>query len=316
MHAFRRAWVAFSLVITLAGPGVIWDFRVAAQTTTAMCKPGYEWMFNSLRQSPCLIASYLGAGCSDPSSCNIAPTFSNYYHSKASATDCTCNSVAYSVFSACVLCQTQLPTYLPWSLWIKNCTRTYVDEYPMSVPKGTAIPEWAFHNVTDIDNFNATIAKAVAARDSDLAETEPSLITASASPSPPLSTSPSAPTPSVTVVINPDSNNVRNPLSFSGTIAGVVTGGVLLLVAIVGGTAKWRKHRRSATQTQPTSTTNLNAQLEPDASPQLASMHETGSILPLTSGAEVTHSTGLPPVASGSRLYVRLLDSHESRMNG
>ena len=65
-----------------------------------------------------------------------------------------------------------------WSNWAENCTQVYVaksvslsiapsvrvltwsSRYPESVPSGTAIPNWAFLDVTATDTFNAIAAEA------------------------------------------------------------------------------------------------------------------------------------------------------------
>ncbi|KAG1827450.1 uncharacterized protein BJ212DRAFT_1294722 [Suillus subaureus] len=121
---------AWSLVVVLAAAALA-PRGAFAQTSTVTCLSSFSWMDNSLKQNPCVVASYLESVCG---AINFAPLPSGYYYappSAASANTCVCNTVTYSMVSACADCQNA--TYL---------------EYPNDIPTGTKVPNWAYLNVT------------------------------------------------------------------------------------------------------------------------------------------------------------------------
>ncbi|KAF8491364.1 hypothetical protein F5888DRAFT_1736780 [Russula emetica] len=81
----------------------------AAQLTYPTCPTSWSWSFNSLGQSPCAVAAQLQGVCDNgefsiPSLVSgdsyVGPTGSN------DSTDlCKCNTVVYSLMSACGACQ-------------------------------------------------------------------------------------------------------------------------------------------------------------------------------------------------------------------
>ncbi|KAH7908770.1 hypothetical protein BJ138DRAFT_1181525 [Hygrophoropsis aurantiaca] len=117
-----------------------------------LASTGYSWAVNSLNQDPCQVANDLFAA--DP--CNQTDvsyppltviTGSGSYYTGPQAnqsTSCTCNTVIYSLASACGLCQNG--TFLYWSEWTDNCyaTDTVYQEWPASIPSDTTIPPWAY----------------------------------------------------------------------------------------------------------------------------------------------------------------------------
>ncbi|KAH7923490.1 hypothetical protein BV22DRAFT_1130636 [Leucogyrophana mollusca] len=125
-----------------------------AQNSTGVCiaATGYAWAENSLGQDPCQVANDLFAAdpCdqSDISYPPLTNTTANSYYvgptSAAQSTECTCNTVIYSLVSACGLCQNG--TFLYWSEWTDNCyvNDTLYQEWPASIPSDTAIPPWAY----------------------------------------------------------------------------------------------------------------------------------------------------------------------------
>ncbi|KAI6128276.1 hypothetical protein EDD17DRAFT_846712 [Pisolithus thermaeus] len=172
-------------------------------------------MDNSKNQSPCLVAAYVESVCFgnqfnvqslDPGNEYSCPSGNN-------ANACTCNTVTYSLLSACAACQNG--TYVDWFAWVLNCSTTYVG-YPESIPSGTAIPHWAYQDVTPDGNFNVTLAKAVGDR--------PETTATNASTTASLTPSPSSSTSSTSSPSTQESNN-------TGAIVGGVVGGVVGLVA-------------------------------------------------------------------------------------
>ncbi|RPD74550.1 hypothetical protein L226DRAFT_77477 [Lentinus tigrinus ALCF2SS1-7] len=60
---------------------------------------------------------------------------------------------------ACQLCQANI-TYnvLAWTEYAQNCVNKTILSYPRPVPSGTAIPAWAYQNVTKSNRFNGSEA--------------------------------------------------------------------------------------------------------------------------------------------------------------
>jgi hypothetical protein len=142
--------------------------------------------FNSKGENPCEIAGALDAECQGFGA--FESTFcihrNNLRHTDAytmghleqgmryaipqrntSAQRCKCNTVIYrytanlyvhpdqvliielcSLYMACTACQ-NLPTH-SWSFWVQNCDKIYVCEYPGKIPPNTAVPDWAYVDVT------------------------------------------------------------------------------------------------------------------------------------------------------------------------
>jgi len=198
---------------------------IVAQTTgTAQCvDPNFAWTFNSLSQSPCQVAEALGGTCNSgqftvgpllQGNVYLGPTLDN-------ANSCRCSSVFYSLISACASCQDR--NFLAWSRYQTNCSTVYVSTFSQRIPPNTAVPNWAYEDVTVDDNFNATRAQ------SDLG---------------PETTGVSQTTrtggvgPSGTPTTAPPSKG-----SSAGPIAGGVVGGIVGL-ALIAGLAFWFIRRR------------------------------------------------------------------------
>ncbi|KAF9469206.1 hypothetical protein BDZ94DRAFT_1303706 [Collybia nuda] len=181
----------------------------------------YDWSFNSLKQDPCVIASYLGGACNaagvtvqplDPDGVYIGPR-------KDAANSCRCSSVFYSLISVCSLCQER--KYLHWSQYNENCTTISVGVFIPDIPSGTSVPHYAYLNVTNSDNFDPEAAQAAI----DAPESTRSSQISTGAP----------PTPST----NSSSNSSS---SKAGPIAGGVVGGVVF-VALLAATAIWWARR-------------------------------------------------------------------------
>ncbi|TFK79915.1 hypothetical protein K466DRAFT_404726 [Polyporus arcularius HHB13444] len=136
---------------------------VHAQTTQAVCTPAHSWMLNSKGQSPCLVAAYLHLPCVQGSNTNVVAMTNPAQFYSAKNDECQCNMVSYALFEACQNCQfdngTSVTSYSRYSL---NCTTQNIG-YPETIPVGTAVPAWAYQDVTLTDFFNLTAAFIVAA---------------------------------------------------------------------------------------------------------------------------------------------------------
>ncbi|KAF8896392.1 hypothetical protein BD779DRAFT_582746 [Infundibulicybe gibba] len=153
----RLSFLSFCLLFSIP--------RVTAQTSwskngpTASCLPNtLQWAFNSLNQSPCLVAQFLLNACDTSESLLIPPVQVDNPYEMLSPTPCTCNTVFYSVLSACAVCQNG--SFLRWSEYSVNCTSPSFRTLPEGVPDGTRIPHYAFHDVLPTDGFNMTLFQA------------------------------------------------------------------------------------------------------------------------------------------------------------
>ncbi|TDL28813.1 hypothetical protein BD410DRAFT_824419 [Rickenella mellea] len=129
-------------------------------TTVPSCKAAQsELAFNSLGQSPCLVAAYLGTQCN--ANYKIEPVIAGSWYLRPTiltANACLCNGAYYSMLAACSLCQFGL--FEPWSTWTVACPAndTSVGSFPPGIPDGTAIPHWAFVDVSKTNGFSLVAA--------------------------------------------------------------------------------------------------------------------------------------------------------------
>ncbi|KIP11619.1 hypothetical protein PHLGIDRAFT_457951 [Phlebiopsis gigantea 11061_1 CR5-6] len=203
--------------------------------------------FNSRHQSPCTIAGYLlGACLTDPGRGIIEALPSedpgSWWYILTADTDCQCNTVFYSMISECSVCQGDLVR--PWSQWIANCTNsTFVMSFPRPIPSGTAIPAWAFLNVTMTDTFDPATAQLYQASNSTESSAPPASSTSSV-----LSSNTQTSTSTGTA------SSTASPKTNVGAIAGGVVGGVVgvaVLCVLLGLWLKQRKARMSASVHMP-----------------------------------------------------------------
>lgn len=127
-----------------------------AQLISPLCPDSWSWSFNSLGQSPCEVASFLQGICDDgvftipallPGDSYVGPT------GPTDASDlCKCNTVVYSLMSACDACQDAL--WFSWNMWSHNCSSLDpVTTFSNLIPNGTSVPAWAFLDVTKGTGF-------------------------------------------------------------------------------------------------------------------------------------------------------------------
>ncbi|KAJ7273317.1 hypothetical protein C8J57DRAFT_1506841 [Mycena rebaudengoi] len=222
------------------------------QVTNATCSPTFGWASNSLGQSPCSVAAFLGSVCHTAFVVPALPNSTNLYAppSVNEVNPCACSSVFYSLLQACAACQGA--TLLPWSKFDANCVMVYSQIFDENIPAGTAVPHWAYQDVnaqTD-GTFNIT-----------LAQTQKEL---NAPESTPISKPTSASLPSGTSVA--PSSKKSNAGAIAGGVVGGVVGAALITIA-----ALWfiRRRRRGAAPS------NLVA--------VPMGYHSTGDITPFTS---------------------------------
>ncbi|KAH9047436.1 hypothetical protein EDB83DRAFT_1461423 [Lactarius deliciosus] len=182
----------------------------SAQLVYPNCTAGWEWSYNSLGQNPCNVAAYLEATCGTGRSLYRGPN-------AGQSNLCECNTVVYSLVSACGACQGS-SEWIQWSQWYINCTTVSTDgTYPNSIPAGTRIPRWAYLEVSAADTWNATAAQSAGDTPEGTATTVSSTSSTSV---------PSASTSS--------SSSSNKSSSSTGAIAGGVVGGVVGATVLVG----------------------------------------------------------------------------------
>ncbi|KAJ4487766.1 hypothetical protein J3R30DRAFT_845604 [Lentinula aciculospora] len=186
----------------------------------------YQWSFNSLDQSPCVVASFLGQACDTQYSIPSINTNQHYGGPTTGPQDnpCQCSSVMYILLSACGACQGG--SFITWSAYEQNCTRVYVPTFPANIPSDTKVPRWAYQNVTAEDNFNPTEAQAVG----DAPESTGTV--------PPTGTT-SVSTPSTTPTVSSQGKKTN-----AGAIAGGVVGGAIVVLLAVLALLYLRRRRR------------------------------------------------------------------------
>jgi len=220
-------------------------------STNATCSSSFNWSFNSLGQSPCLVAAYLGSVCNNGEFTVSAISASQIYEgptvTQAAHSQCACSSVFYSLISACAECQGA--GILQWSTYSTNCTEVDLTIFLGNIPLDTAVPHWAYQDVTVGDAFNST-----------LAQLQVNAPESTAIPAP----TPSA-TPSIVKTSSPSKSN-------AGPIAGGVIGGVVLLSLICIAVFWFIRRRRRGVAPSNSISTPMG-------------YHATGDVTPFTSAA-------------------------------
>jgi len=210
----RLRWISFLAILT--GPTL-----VLAQVSYPNCSSGLNWAYNGLYQSPCVVAAYLESSCNGgqfnipklpDGSQYSGPTSAQFY-------PCECNTVVYSLVSACADCQGG--NWILWSAWSSQCPSVALSTYPKSIPDHTRIPHWAYLDVVTSNNWNES-ASEIAGDYPEVTPTAPSIVQASSTAAPQNSSS--------------SNSNQNNSSSNTGKIAGGVVGGVVgaaLLAAFI-----------------------------------------------------------------------------------
>ncbi|KAI0751680.1 hypothetical protein C8Q80DRAFT_592721 [Daedaleopsis nitida] len=142
---------------------------VRTQEVNATCLETYDWMSNTLGQTPCLMSAFLGSPCKPSNSTSsIPPIESGEFYTGPKADDpeldCQCNTVQYSVQAACAWCQGHEDGLgiVDWPTWSAACTDPLLDAYPLSIPTETAIPAWAYADMGSDGRWNESAAYYIA----------------------------------------------------------------------------------------------------------------------------------------------------------
>ncbi|THU77813.1 hypothetical protein K435DRAFT_973814 [Dendrothele bispora CBS 962.96] len=220
--------------------------EVSAQSTDATCiLSSLGWSFNSHKESPCQVASSLIGVCYN-TGYNV-PSLPEQNHYLGPSIDdsnpCQCNTVVYSLMSACGLCQNR--TIASWNEWSANCALVYTS-YPEPIPSGTVVPGWAYLDVKSQGTFNAALAQQDANATESTAIPVPTSTSSSTSStsSETSTTSSAAPTVISTADAALAADDRRNK------IGGGIVGGVLGLFGLCALLIWLRRRRKTAQKNQ------------------------------------------------------------------
>jgi len=157
---FLPRFPLFPLYLTLLLVQLI-AVPVEAQIQATDCLPAalprWNWTYNTLKQAPCETAAYLAAECNDGKFTIPQLALGNHYTGPSGSDTCQCNTVYYSLISACTGCQRG--TWLSYDQWTTGCQVVEPDStFPLKITNNTLVPAWAFLNVTSSapwDNITA-----------------------------------------------------------------------------------------------------------------------------------------------------------------
>jgi len=134
----------FSLFLSL-------PLLATAQLRYPGCQSSWSWTYNSLGQNPCAVAARLQGACNNGAYTVPDLVPGDSYLGPVGAGDakdlCKCNTVVYSLMSACDACQGE--RWFSWATWSKNCSATDPPTtFSNTIPNNTSVQEWAFIDVT------------------------------------------------------------------------------------------------------------------------------------------------------------------------
>ncbi|KAH9992128.1 hypothetical protein BJV77DRAFT_453678 [Russula vinacea] len=208
---------------------LLFSGSAVGQISAPDCSLTWGWTFNSIDQNACTVAAYLMSTCNG-GSFTVNPLLPGYSYTGPSGVDdsnlCKCNTVSYSLISACDACQGA--AWITWSEYVFNCTKVLPPStFPNPVPAGTRVPQWALLDVTAENNWNSNKSYAVG----DSPELAPGAVLASGATVSASTTGPVSPHSTV-----PDKFSSGTPAPTHtgsstnvGAIAGGVVGGVVAI---------------------------------------------------------------------------------------
>ncbi|KAH9991386.1 hypothetical protein BJV77DRAFT_539433 [Russula vinacea] len=135
-------------------------FAVAEVSAPSCTRSAYQWTFNSLGQSPCTVAAYMIATCNGGDFTLSPLNEGGEYNANTTFASCECTTVAYSLLSACGVCQGE--SWFDWLEWADQCTTTPPPStFPNPVPSRIRVPQWALFDVTLENDWDPSTAYAV-----------------------------------------------------------------------------------------------------------------------------------------------------------
>lgn len=213
---------------------------VNGQHTEAQCTvTSLDWTFNSLGQTPCLVAAYLQGSCTGKDF-NVPAIDIDEHYINTDPDQCFCSTVTYSLLSACAICQGA--EISSWAIYTTNCTANKIPispdgQFPLPVPSNTSVPSWAQQLVQTSGTFDISRARTVAEVQNNATNTTS---TTSSSSNSQTTTSPT-PSPSES-----GSGSTHSSHLSTDTVVGIAVGGGACLILIGGLLAFFltRKKRR------------------------------------------------------------------------
>ncbi|KAI0334891.1 hypothetical protein GY45DRAFT_1058714 [Cubamyces sp. BRFM 1775] len=141
----RTSFLLVVFICYFLGTG--FDLGVRAQSLGLphdCANSSYSWVYNTEGDPPCVLATDLLRPCSQLIN---GPDLLN--------SPCICNSVLYSLDSACRWCSNEPDTIQTFSDFADSfsCTSTIEKQYPETIPPNTPIPAWAYLPLTG-DQFD------------------------------------------------------------------------------------------------------------------------------------------------------------------
>ncbi|VDC06657.1 unnamed protein product [Peniophora sp. CBMAI 1063] len=222
------------LSIIVSGLGLVAVVKSQNFSAPACTESYYNWANNSLHQDACTMAANALAACDGGEITITALMPGNEYSGPQSAVEgtdaCKCNTVSYSLISACAGCQGG--EWIPYNLFVTNCSSAYANfsrgQYApnVEIPAGTAFPAWAY------DPLGANTFNNATAYDIFLHNTTEFTSTGTSN----------------TNGTTPSSTSNSSHKSHAGAIAGGVVGGVVGLALIAGLVAFFLIRRRRRTR--------------------------------------------------------------------
>ncbi|KAF8578000.1 hypothetical protein K439DRAFT_509299 [Ramaria rubella] len=133
-----------------------------SRAINATCSPQFKWMDNTQGVDPCTIASILLGICTTSGVFIVPPLEQNTFYLSPTSQDanpCQCNTVAYSLLSACAFCQGG--TYNSFTNWSSNCPKDIVarQSFPNQSTLSINIPPYAFLPLAANDDWDPSAAK-------------------------------------------------------------------------------------------------------------------------------------------------------------
>jgi len=214
---------------------------VKGQHTEAVCETDYDWTFNSLGQSPCLVAAFLQGSCTG-GDFNVPAIDPSMHYTNSDPNPCFCSSVTYSLLSACGVCQGA--DLSSWDKYATNCTSNDIPisadgQFPVPIPSGTTVPMWAYQLLEKSGTFNINLAKNVSTGGVQMTVANTTATDSSTSETQTSTSSASSPTESNTSI---HTSNVGTTVA----IAVSVGLGIVLIGGIVAFFLIRRRRRREA----------------------------------------------------------------------
>ncbi|EMD32814.1 hypothetical protein CERSUDRAFT_77189 [Gelatoporia subvermispora B] len=143
MHRKNRPNVLLGVLLAVCTVSCIQQANT--QGTNAICSDEFSWNHVDVqREWPIALHGAFVDALPGPGEAYDIPsiTMSN---------DCECNSVIWSMFQACTVCQngTTVPDdgiifFISWVIWTSNCATGYIQVFTVPFLPNTSVPAWAY----------------------------------------------------------------------------------------------------------------------------------------------------------------------------